>query len=32
MPFGRFLRMGFITMLPSTVVCLAVLWLETALF
>jgi len=32
MPFGRFLRMGIITMLPSTVVCLAFVWLETALF
>jgi len=32
MPFGRFLRMGIITMLPSTVVCLAFVWLETTLF
>ena len=32
MPFGRFLRMGTITMLPSTAVCLAIIWLETAFF
>ena len=32
MPFFRFLKMGVITMLPATAVCLLAVWLETMVF